>query len=453
MGTETNVSAAVIIDTSNSMTYSGYVDITKIDSKAFLGCFVEGDRAAVVNYDMYAHVPYACKEVGPVPPGTTIVDAQTTIQNLVFTGGATNIGAGLSTGNAQIQNQPNNRALVLLSDGYNNYPYGSNPLDYVPTTYPVYSCAMGPASDQRLMQNIANKSDNGAYYYAPYVIDMMKIYNQIRSWTPEASLVTNELSQVSGWYYKLEPGEITAGTPMGQFTVAWSDASYTYTHDWPNDKQVSITLVDPDLNTRDDIPWQVGTGFVVFNINDPLPGTWQVQVMYAGEADLGITVGIFEYGMGVTAPLRMEVGAPPTVRAGEPIPIAAFVTDGGEPIRDLQVHMRVTRPRISVAHALRQYATELADVRPADEDLARGMPEDLARLCELRRRRLPGKEILPLVQHGGFLAQESSTGPYATTITNTTEAGSYVIEVFAKGHSARSGRRVQRTQMVTVLVV
>ena len=168
---DNSISATLVLDTSASMTFNGYVDITVIDSKAFVNCGEPGDKLAICNYDSSGHTPFPIAEVSET--NNVLIDATTAIQDLSFNGPSTNIAAGLQQGIDQLSSETNSRGLVLLSDGQNNA--GSNPLNIPPPPYPVFACAMGPASDASLMQQIAANSTNGQYYYVPEVVDMVDL--------------------------------------------------------------------------------------------------------------------------------------------------------------------------------------------------------------------------------------------------------------------------------------
>ena len=116
------VNAIPLIDTSYSMTSNGYVDITKRDSKAFVSYARQGDGLAVVRYDTNAGSAY------PSGASLAIVDAKLTqaiaaanaIEGLSFNGSSTAIGNGILTAKTYLDPATTPKAMVLLSDGYQN---------------------------------------------------------------------------------------------------------------------------------------------------------------------------------------------------------------------------------------------------------------------------------------------------------------------------------------------
>jgi hypothetical protein len=440
------ISTVTVIDTSNSMTIFGYVAITVIDSKAFVSCMRPGDSLGVVNYDVNGNTAFPFTVV---QAPQTSQSAGTAIQNLSFVGGCTNIGGGIQAARSMLDNAPNARGMVLLSDGYQNC--GTAPLSVLPSGYPIYACAMGPNSDQGLLQQIATGTQ-GQYYYAPYVVQMMQIYNQIRALNPLTQIVANNLSNITPQNYELIPATISSGNSEAQVAVVWTDPSFVYTSGPPSGNQLSITLVDPNLNIVTTPPWQVGSGFVVFDLPNPLAGQWQVQVEYPGTSQpLPVTAGVFEFQSNAASPLQLEVEVPQTINAGEPLPFTAKVTDDGEPVSGLSVHAEIVQPKISIRNAINLYNDQLSAVEPAVTDISNGIPDEVARLTALRLQRLPQIDILPHRQYAVPLPA-GEDGHYKNTINSTHEAGSYNVHVRVSGYAKKSGTAFQRCQLVSVLV-
>ncbi|HEX8174134.1 MAG TPA: VWA domain-containing protein [Pyrinomonadaceae bacterium] len=442
------INAVIVLDTSSSMTAYGYVAVTVIDSKAFVNCAKAGDKIGVVNYDRSGNVAFPF----------TLVDnelkadknAAEAIQRLVFNGGHTNIGGGIVSGKGMLDNAPNPRGMVLLTDGYQNY--GTNPLTVLPTGYPIFACAMGPTSDQNLLRQIAAGTTGGRYYYAPYVVDMMQIYNQIRGLNPRTQIIANKLSNITPQNYELIPATVSRGNSEAQFVVTWTDASFVYTSGIPTGNKLSITLVDPNGNVIQTAPTVIGSGYVVFDLPNPIAGQWYVQVEYPGTNQaLPVTVGVFEFQSDADSSIALEVTVPDTINAGEPLPCIAKVTDDGDPVTGLSIHAEISQPVISLSNAVKLYSDQLGSVQPAAADEDDGMPDDLARLKALRMQQLPETDILPTRFYAAPL-QMGNDNHYGTVVNETAEAGSYNLHVRVTGHSSKSDTPFQRCQLVSVLV-
>jgi len=451
MPTSTPIVAIPIVDTSNSMTYYNYVAITVIDTKAFLNNALPGDYIGVASYDVSGRVTYNLTQVDQNL--TVPVAAAAAVQNLNFTGSCTNMGGGLQTAVNMLSSAPSgvNKGLVLLSDGYQNC--GTNPLPLPAGTPPVYSCAMGPSSDQNLMQQIATQS-GGQYYYAPYVYNMMQIYNQIRAQTPSAQLLANGYKVAQAYDYLMIPATVSAGNDVGQFSVVWSDPNYKFTNGQPGLNQLSVTLVTPAGVVITPMPTLQGGAYVVFNIPNPAVGQWYIQIMYGGTTPQGLTGGAFEYApSGNAAPLQLTVDAPAVVRKGEPITYHAHLTDNGKPITGQHLHAVITRPKFSQQSALKTYAAQLKTIKLSDETMDTIQHPDLAKLDLLYKQRLNENEedLLPHLKSGAVLT-EAKHGGYSGTIHETHEAGSYTVELEVTGFSDKSKTPFSRTHRFNVVV-
>ena len=101
---------------------------------------------------------------------------------------------------------------MLLSDGFDNKgcdqgnpakPSALAAATARPVNLPIYSCAMGPVSDQVLLGQLADVT-GGQYRFMPTIDDLFEIYNYIRGQVTGDGVIVNEsamasVSQVSGW--------------------------------------------------------------------------------------------------------------------------------------------------------------------------------------------------------------------------------------------------------------
>lgn len=444
---DNSISATLVLDTSASMTFNGYVDITVIDSKAFVNCGEPGDKLAICNYDSSGHTPFPIAEVSET--NNVLIDATTAIQDLSFNGPSTNIAAGLQQGIDQLSSETNSRGLVLLSDGQNNA--GPSPLNIPPPSYPVFACAMGPASDASLMQQIAANSTNGQYYYAPKVVDMMKIYNQIRTLNPQTKGIANELNSITPQNYQLVPATVSQGNSEAQFVVAWTDTALTYTSGNPTSTRLSITLVDPNLNTTSYVPTYIGSGYVIFNVPSPIVGTWQVQVLYGSASEsLPVTVGVFEFQHDPVQAISLNVDVPKSIKKGEPLKFNAYVTHGNEKVSNVSISAEITRPKISLENALVKYKDDYSTMTLSKEEKD-SMPKDIAKLSKLHRSRLAEIDILSHITTVHHL-EKSNNDVRSLSFDQTDEQGSYNVHVKVKGTSHVNGTPFERNQLISVLV-
>lgn len=439
-----------VIDTSASMTYNGYVDITKRDSKAFVSYAREGDGLAIVNYDVNAHSAY------PSTSSLAIVDANLTqaiaaanaIDGLSFNGNATAIGNGIIQGKTFLDSAAAPKAMVLLSDGYQNS--GPNPLSVLPN-YPIYTCAMGPNADIALMQNIASGT-GGSYYNSPYPSTMMFIYNEIRSLPTFVQSIQNKQNNILPQSYAMVPATFAADNSGGQFGIVWDDKNLSYTSSPnPTATQISITLVTPTGVIFAAQPQIIGEGYVVFNIPNPVEGLWYAQVISGAQVQtIRVTTGGFEFPNNSEGAANLFVSAD-KAKMGKPLRIMAEVKEGKRTIHNLQARASVMQPTISVENAIKMHKSDIAGVKASSADIARGVPDNIARLGALRHALLPHRDILA---HRNYplITSENKKGQHLCEIKDTCQAGSYTIHVKATGISYETKRPFVRSKIITVCV-
>lgn len=395
------VSVVPVIDRSGSMVASGYVDITKTSSKQFVDLMSIDDKLGVVSFGSTSAVEYP---TGPGPTLQTITGqpvrdaAKTEIDGVAF-GGCTYMGAGINAARDMLNPAAGSRAMVLLSDGYDNKgcdaanPAKPSALDAVaglPANMPVYTCAMGPASDQGLLEQIADATD-GRYYYMPTIDDLFEIYNYIRGQVTGDAIVVNESAMASS---SRVAAFVDALATEATFTVAWADAKLQFVAGDPKKaNEVSIRLRDPRgrlLHPSDSYVRRiVGQGYAAFKFQEPMPGQWYVEVSTVGETHVRYTVGGF-----VRSPLHLIVSLrPKRVVAGVPLNIAAQMFDGKLRISGFKGSTQVIHPNISVSGLLEKYKSQLRDIKPVKLLGGDTLPLDIAKLTALRAKMLQAQKI------------------------------------------------------------
>ena len=449
-------SACLIIDTSFSMTDYGYVANTVIDSKAFVTYALAGDAIAVVNYDVNGNNCYAPNGQMAVVDSTLsqLAAATAAISGLTFQGTCTNIGGGIQAAyNLLNTSSITPKATVLLTDGEQNC--GTPPLNVVSsTTPPVYSCAMGPHSDQKLLQQIASTT-NAVYYYMPYPFNMMQIYNQIRAIQPRTRAVQNYMAAMTTSQQSLLlPASITSTSELQQVGVVWSDSTYVYSNNSsPTGNQLYIVLYQPNGQIYPAAPTRQGAGYVVFDVPNPQVGTWNVYVQYAGSVNaLYVTTGVFEFTPAGASEIRLAVDAPAVLAAGSALNVKArLLHEDEEPVTIQTITAEVVAPVLSIKNALATYRDEIGGVRPILPEPSHDEDTPQRRLALLHRLHLPVRDILPHRTTAAPMVA-ADDGSHQLIVPDTRQAGSYNIMVRATGYSQKSKSPVQRTQLVSVLV-
>lgn len=409
-----------------------------------------GDKLAVVACDHKARTVFTGNGgLATVDPLLNITaSAATAVAGLAFDGLSSAIGLGLQHSRSFLDASRLSRACVLLSDGQHND--GPPPLEVLPI-YPVMACALGPQADQHLLQQIAQRT-GGRYFYAPRAVDLMKVYNQIRASSARAALLNNQLCDIAQHGYQLIPVVIGQRPGAAQLSLVWSRREVSYTSASPRGNQLSVSLVDPSGAVSLRAPSIIGAGFVIFNIPQPAPGQWYLQVEFAGSGQsISCTAGALQHGATVRsglADIRLSVEMAARHTAGQPLSLTVHLEAGGEVLSNVRAHAIVQGPTISLADALIKYDDQLYTVQALPFDRAQGIAEPLARLAALRHTLLPELDILAHQERVVHLG--SGAGQLGTWL-DTPVPGSYSVQVVVSGESQASGP-FQRCGLVSVLV-
>ena len=440
------VSVVAVLDRSGSMQSYGYVDVTRQTSRQFVDLMSIDDSVGVVSFGSTGNREYPTSG-GPVQitDQTVRTAATNAIDNIAF-GGCTFMGDGIQTAGSMLAGAGTRRAMVLLSDGYDNKgcdegnPAKPSALDAaatLPADLPIYSCAMGPASDQDLLGQLAATTD-GRYYYMPTIDDLFEIYNYIRGQVTGEGIIVNESSMASRSTVR---GFVDACTDSVVFTVAWHDESLKYVARSPrSERDIAIRLRSPGGRwlpySATEVIRTVGSGYVSLRIQDPQPGMWTVEVATARDQHTPYTVGGF-----VRSDINLLFGAPSRILVGQPLNLRAAVTDKKGAVNGLQVTATALSPAQRVDDLLREYGRQLVTVDLPHTILKDGEPDDrrlaLARLVLLRDqlRKKTGKDILAPRVAKVSMGSKSS---YSSALTDLLRNGSRDIATHALSLGGRT---------------
>lgn len=224
------VSIAQAIDTTGSMGYYGYLEPAKERAKQLVDFLRINDKVSITEFSQRsgvpadARTPYPLRLLGSFDPDWT--DARTEIDALV-SDGRTPIGAGLQAAYDQISGEPAGRprAIILLSDGHNNEPpTPATVLPGIPVDVPIFTIALGPASDIPELQAIAASRPGGGYYAVQSDEDihqLHEIYANIQSLAAGAPLVGLSSTNVGSQKSDNEEVPVDPGAEEAVFTLSW----------------------------------------------------------------------------------------------------------------------------------------------------------------------------------------------------------------------------------------
>jgi hypothetical protein len=321
--TPTPVAVAQCLDRTGSMVAFGYEGLARANAKRFADMMSLGDRTAIVSFADPSPDPAA------TPPGDRSVlelpltllddpgDAATVraaIDGIAF-GGWTPIGAGLERAAAVLAAAPDPKAVLLLSDGFENRtPTVASALASWPAGLRVFSVALGPAADAPLLQQIATQT-GGTFQTSPTAVDLHAVYNQMRGDITDDGLVLNDLAADDA------PSEHVAEVEPSadRLTVSVSGTP---------GREPALTVVAPSGREVRADDWGVrlqrGDGYALAEVDRPAPGAWRIEVEKLRGPHV---VAAF-----VTSPLHVEFRLPSRAKPPQEAAVRARASFDGRPL-------------------------------------------------------------------------------------------------------------------------
>ena len=300
--TPTPLSVVQCIDRTGSMVAFGYESTARQNAKRFADLLSLGDSSAVVTF--------ADPNPGVTPPADratveapltllhTPGDAATiraAIDGITF-GGWTPIGAGLLASGDQLAGAPAPRAVLLISDGFQNVdPSVATALASLPAGLRVYTVALGPAADAALLQSIAT-STGGLFLNSPTALDLHLAYNDMRAGLTDQGLAVNQVDTRPVTDIPVEGG-------VDELAVSISALS---------GKLGEVQLLAPSGRVIAPDDWGVtttrGDGYANLSVLRPPAGRWRLR---RSERSSACAVGAF-----LRSPLKLRLSLPPVTEKG-----------------------------------------------------------------------------------------------------------------------------------------
>jgi hypothetical protein len=290
------------IDRTGSMVAFGYDGAARANARRLVDLQSLGDSTGVVSFADPAADPLATPlaDRSRVEFPLTLLDdpgdaaaARAAIDAISF-GGWTPIGAGLQRAAGMLAGAASPRAILLISDGYENRePAVASVLASWPVDMRVFTVALGPAADAALLQQIAT-STGGVFQASPTALDLHLIYNQMRADITDEGLLLNQA--------------IPAGQGEGEYDVLVEPAAdwLTITVSGAERRAPKFTLVAPSGRVVAPSDFGVsakrGAGYAIVRVARPAPGRWRICT---GDQQSAHVVGAF-----VASPLRMCIELP-----------------------------------------------------------------------------------------------------------------------------------------------
>ena len=391
------VAVATVLDRSGSMVAFGYVDVTRLAARQFVDLLQVSDRLGLVSFSDAAAVEYADgADTKLITGAADLAAARAAVDGVVFSG-CTYMGDGIARAGALLAGGAGRRAMVLLSDGYDNKgcdagnpakPGAAAAAAALPAGIGIYACAMGPTSDQGLLQSLAS-STGGRYYYMPTIDDLLEVYNFIRGNVTGDSLSVN----TSAWASRAAvPAVVDGCAEQATFVVSWTNPELRAVDREPKkQEEISVRLRDPAGRLLPAhaswIQRIVGEGYAILRVEDPTPGTWTIEVRTAREQHTRIQAACF-----LRSAIRLVTRYESVARAGSTFGLTVGAWHGDELLTRAKAVIRARRPTLSLPQALEKLRDRLAEVKLEGDEVA--SLGDLGRLGILLRR-AGAEAILP----------------------------------------------------------
>lgn len=279
LATSSPVNVVQCIDRTGSMTAFGYEEPARANARRFVDMMSIGDSAGVVSFADPSSDPLATppEDRAVVEHPLTLIDSAgdysaiiSDIDDIVF-GGWTSIGAGLQKSADVLAPASTRKAIVLLSDGYENRdPSAASVLATFPSDIRVYTIALGAAADIPLMQDIAADT-GGLFYQSPDALELHEIYNHIRSAVSDDDLLLNKA---------VSSGDDDHATPYSVFVETCAD-KLTICLSWDGNNKGDVIVTDPAGRRVMKNDWGVKklqrAGYLLLQIDRPMSGHWNIQ--------------------------------------------------------------------------------------------------------------------------------------------------------------------------------
>jgi len=466
------VSVVPVIDRSGSMVGAGYVDVTRTTSKNFIDLLQVNDAVGVVSFGATGAVEFSDGAGGLVAITGDVerTNAKNAVDAVIF-GGCTFMGDGINQARDLLAGATTERAIVLMSDGFDNKgcdagnPAKPSALDAtatLPAGLPIYACAMGPASDQVLLEQLA-ATTGGRYYFMPAIEDLGEIYNYIHGQVAgeDESIITNaslfaSKSRMNSF--------VDAAATRVTFSVMWYDKTLKYSaQESKKEDVIHVRLYDPrgkrlhPLSTL--VHTIVGEGYVVFRMDEPAAGKWVIEVETSRAEHTRYTVGGF-----VRSRLRLRLPRlPQVIKAGGWFQPVVQVLDGDSIVLQVRTHARVNAPVLGLDDLLRQYKPQWTrqNLGGNYKDV---LPSNLSKFMAYRDRILKttGKDLVQrmeqtvLTQHvsdAAILTSRAISGAAHLVRLRTMTPGSHNLRLTVTGFSPEHNTKFVRQDQVSVVVV
>jgi hypothetical protein len=418
---------ALSIDRSGSMHYNGYMDLAKKASTDFLNMMEIGDYLAVTSFSNDAYVDFPFTQLVSEKERSDAIGAI----NLMYPINMTSMGDGLQAAQTELEKGNTNipQGIVLLSDGYDNYPLRvEDVLPNIPGKTDIYTISLGSDSDENLLNRIAAET-GGFYSYAPSENRLSLIYNTIKSKVSGQQTVALKSGQIALNETLEHQVYIDQGAVLFEGVITWPGSD------------LDLEIIDPLGNVighnsnLSNVIFREGPTFEKYRILNPIPGLYTFRIT-------GVDIS------GLTEPYTLSISTESTLEMNvefdkevygiyDPILVSANINDGGTPVTGANVTAKVTSPSSLLTKSAS--ADELAKKEIHDLKDQGIYEEESIILKSASTAEAFVESDLILYDDGLHGDGAADDGIYANYYSETSAVGSYIFDVTASGTAPSSG--------------
>ncbi len=404
----TPIDIVLVIDKSGSM--SSNMERTKEAAQTFVDMMREGDRLAVVAFnENHQQVYYPGENTLAVLDNAQKGIAKEKIQNEIFAGGGTSIGAGLRQALVNIANAPLNpdakRVVILMSDGYGVGYDAALSSDLRRYNVIVHTLGIGNSVDSVLLNAIA--SDNFGYYQWINSTDKIQ-------WTLNS--IREKIYGVNTVVQATPSATITAGATVNESMLVDSAMGSMTVSFFKSGAGPSLTLTQPNGSTVDinapNVTYISDTYYESYTILAPQTGEWTTSISSSVAGKYSLSTSTMD-AMTFSASTDQD-----HYLSGTPIKVTASVNDS--------TSGSLTADPAYIHGAVMQVVIE----NPA-----------LA------------QSTINLYDDGQHDDSNADDGIYSNTFINTVLEGNYSFNVQVSGNNNRDGQPFTREKILSAVVV
>ena len=438
--TQSSADIALVLDRSGSM-FGNPIQAAKTASTNFINLLQNGDGVSVASFNSGARVDFPFTRIQSESDRESARSAISAIN----AGGGTNIGAGINAGLGELpSNTSEIQGMVLLSDGFGSV---GNAISNVPENVNIYTIALGPNSDQDLLNDIASQT-GGFFRLAPTESELQGIYDDIRTQVTGQQTIASTSGTISQGQQTSTQAQVDNSTNRSFFSVLWPGSDIDLTLEDPNGRVIDPSTAESDPN----ISFSSGSTFETYTVDNPVPGTWNLTIVGTDIPDGGEPYTLSASG---DSDLTMDIAFDkPSYPLGENIFVSATITDGEAAVTGADVTAEVTTPSQKSATAMHAAAKGHA----ASADAQKGQnavqlsKKGAAYVDEngavYYRKAEEGLKLYDDGLHGDGGADD---GVYANFFSGTNTGGSYTFDITASGTAPNSGDFTREGSRSTVV--